>query len=425
MLRIAHTSDWHWEAEKLEKCQASSNFIISKLQELKPDLHIITGDYWNRKQTLSKASAFLPAIAALREMANICPLVIIKGNNEHDAEDSIKWFEQLETKYPIFATERAETILYFDTTATDYPYFQKLDYGVPQNPEAQKSMLNQAAALIHLFPYPTKAHFLAEAGNLSIDESNRAIEEALKQMFLGMGLLSDEVQCPVIFAGHCNVSGATLSTGQVLLGQDIMINKHELELARADYYALGHIHKAQTIAPTMHYAGSIYHCNFGETEKKSFNLVTIEGIYERGSESDAMKRKVLYSKNIEPIEIPSRPLSLHECEIDALLPGTLKDINPSAQWNDWINTDLRIRFYQTKEQAGQITDDQLKGFYAGAYSYTIERITIPDERIRSSEIADAALNLAGKVKVWAKAIGKELPEEVSVLANEIERSAAQ
>ena len=259
-------------------------------------------------------------------------------------------------------------------------------------------------ALIHLFPYPTKAHFLAEAGNLSIDESNKLIEEALRQLFLGMGLLSDEVKCPVIFAGHCNISGAMLSTGQVLLGQDIMINKHDLELARADYYALGHIHKAQAITEKIYYAGSTYHCNFGETEKKSFNCVEFDN-------DKAM--------SIETIYIPSRPLSLHECEIN--VDGSLVDMNPKEQDQDWINAELRIRFYQTKEQVGQVTDERLRTLYYGAYSYTIERITIPEERIRSSEIV-ACLTLVDKVKEWAKTIDKPLPEEVLVLAAEIEGS---
>ena len=398
MLRIAHTSDWHWEAEKLEKCEASSNFIISKLKELKPDLHIITGDYWNKQQTMSAASAFLYAVSALRELANICPVVIIKGNNEHDREGSVKWFNQLESHYPIYSTERAETIMFAEVD--NHPSFLQMN-------EIEKNPRTLPLALLHLFPYPTKAHFLADAGAISIDESNKAIEEALRQMFVGMGLLSDEVQCPVILAGHCNVSGAMLSTGQILLGQDIMINKHDLELARADYYALGHIHKAQAITPTIQYAGSIYHCNFGETEKKSFNLIEFDRDNNPGDPGTMIK-----------IEIPSRPLSLHECEID--IANVLADMNPKEQWLDWIGAELRIRLYQTKEQMGQVTDEQLKEYYSDAYSYTIERITIPDERIRSSEIAATAMNLVDKVKVWSKVIGKELPEEVLVLAAEIE-----
>jgi DNA repair exonuclease SbcCD nuclease subunit len=399
-MKIIHISDEHWDADKLEKCQASHEFILSKVRESKPDLVISTGDFWNKRQTMSNASAFLYGITAVREIADLAPLVIISGNAEHDSPGSIGWFNTLETKYPIYATERAETIMFAEVD--NHPSFLKMD-------EIEKNPRTRPLALVHLFPYPTKAHFLAEAGNLSIDESNKLIQEALRQMFLGMGLLSDEVQCPVILAGHCNVSGAMLSTGQILLGQDIMINKHDLELARADYYALGHIHKAQAITERMHYAGSTYHCNFGETEKKSFNLVEI-------LDTEA-PRGLVFSR----IEIPSRPLSLHECEIKVGI-EPIKDMNPSEQWKDWIDAELRIRVYETKEQHGQINDDELKEYYSGAYSYTIERITIPDERIRSNEIAATAMNLVDKVKIWSKVIGKELPEEVLVLAAEIEGS---
>lgn len=401
MLRIIHISDQHWEAEKLEKCQFSHEFILSKIKELKPNLIIITGDFWNRKQTLNKASAFLFAIRSLKEMADVASIAIISGNAEHDAPGSIAWFNQLETKYPIYATERAETIMFAEVD--NHPTFLKLD-------EIEKNPRTRPLVLLHLFPYPTKAHFLANAGNLSIDESNHLIEEALRQLFVGMGLQSDTVQCPVIFAGHCNVSGAMLSTGQILLGQDIMVNKHDLELARADYYGLGHIHKAQEITPKMHYAGSVYHCNFGETEKKSCNLIEFD------RENNLADPGIL-----EKIEIPSRPLSLHECEI---VEGNLTDMNPKEQHRDWIDAELRIRLYTTKEQAGQVTDDQLKAFFSNAFSYQVERITIPDERIRSSQIA-SAMTLVDKLLEWGKAIDKEIPADVLELAGELERSAVQ
>jgi DNA repair exonuclease SbcCD nuclease subunit len=105
---------------------------------------------------------------------------------------------------------------------------------------------------------------------MSIDESNQMIQDAVKGIMTGFGAISADAKCPVIFIGHCNVSGAVLSTGQTLLGQDIIFSKHDLLLAQADYYALGHIHKAQEICPDMWYAGSIYHINFGEPEKKCF-----------------------------------------------------------------------------------------------------------------------------------------------------------
>ena len=60
MLRIAHTSDCHWEAEKIDKCIASSpNFIVSKLTELQARSSILfpeitgTGNNHSARQRVS------------------------------------------------------------------------------------------------------------------------------------------------------------------------------------------------------------------------------------------------------------------------------------------------------------------------------------------------------------------------------------
>jgi DNA repair exonuclease SbcCD nuclease subunit len=67
--------------------------------------------------------------------------------------------------------------------------------------------------------------------------------------------------------------GSSLTTGQYLTSQDIMVAPKSLELACHDYYALGHIHLKQQIRPHMRYSGSLYNKNWGETDKKGFDVV--------------------------------------------------------------------------------------------------------------------------------------------------------
>ena len=402
MFRIVHSADWHWEADKIDKCQASAEFIINKLRELKPDLHVIAGDYWNRRQTLTKLSAVIPALETMRELAEISPVVLIYGNEAHDAPGSYEIFRNLDTAFPIYVAERAETI------ALVQPAGGGCFLAPCNNPEMASQ---EFAAIIHLFPYPTKQWFLAGKENLSIDESNQLIQDALRKVFTGFGAISMEAQCPVVLVGHCNVSGAMLSSGQTLLGRDIMISKHDLELARADYYALGHIHKAQSFGPQINYSGSIYHCNFGEAEKKGFDLVEL-------TERDHL------APVVTQIEIPSRPLSLHECEyVDN--PATpwisVADVDGSCTTVDWTDADLRIRVRLTKEQSYLVTDENVKAAYPGAFSYQIERIVTPEERIRSSEIVKAK-TLPEKILEWGKSIDKEISAEVLGLADVVERS---
>ena len=61
-MKIIHTADWHWSERHLDKCMQSAEFIIERLKAHRPDLHIIAGDYWDRRQVLSDQSAVLPAV---------------------------------------------------------------------------------------------------------------------------------------------------------------------------------------------------------------------------------------------------------------------------------------------------------------------------------------------------------------------------
>ena len=397
MFRLVHTADWHFEADKIDKCMDSANFIINKLRDLKPDLHVIAGDYWNRRQTLTSSSAVIPALETMRALAEISPVVLIYGNEAHDAAGSYEIFRNLDTKFPIYVADRAETIaLMFDS-----------DYGTWFQP--LRGAEGIAEAIIHLFPYPTKQWFLAGKENISIDESNTLIQDALRKIFTGFGAITMEAYCPVIFVGHCNVSGALLSSGQTLLGQDIMISKHDLELARADYYALGHIHKAQEVGPSMWYSGSIYHCNFGEVESKRINVVSwFEKTPERQHVEIAFET------------IPSRPLSLHELNWDEYSGPEPMFWDPNDAC-DWEGAELRVRVNATKEKHALITDPEIESRYRLAHSITIERIITPEERIRSSEIVKAK-TLPEKVFEWGSSIQKEIPADVLTLAGDVERS---
>lgn len=398
MLRIVHTADWHWEADKIEKCQASADFIVSKLRELKPDLHIIAGDYWNRRQTLTKLSAVIPALETMRQLAEISPVVLIYGNEAHDAAGSYEIFRNLDTQYPIYVEDRAGAI----------GLIRNVGGACFFAPANDPSMASEFEVILHLFPYPTKQWFLADKENLSIDESNQLIQDALRKIFTGFGAISMEAKCPVIFVGHCNVSGAMLSSGQTLLGQDIMVRKQDLLLAQADYYALGHIHKAQGFGKNMWYSGSIYHCNFGEVEAKIFNLVTFD-------DNTVVKSEQV---TVEAIQIPSRPLVLHEIEL-----GEKGAISFLTDANiDCRDVEMRIRVHGTKEQQTSFTDEEIESRFLGQpYSIVIERITTPTERVRSNDVTKAK-TLADKLSEWAKVTDQQISQDVLALASDVERS---
>ena len=390
-MKVLHTADWHWGADeaKLAKAQASAEFIIAQAEALKPDVHVIAGDWWDRRQVLTGQSAVNPAIEAMWRLAEISPVVLILGNYEHDPQGSHEIFKSMRTTHPIYCTERAGSVI----------LTKKKTFHAVGN-----FLQGDEAALIHLFPYPTKAHFLAGRENLSIDEANEEVKSALTGIFHGMGVLSAMSTVPVVFVGHCNMEGAVFSTGQTIMGQDIHISAHDLALAGAAYYALGHIHKAQEVGPNMKYSGSIFHCNFGETEEKSFTLVEI---------NDA-------GTFATPFKIPSRPLALHEVEFD--LAQGLHHAEPTAEL-DWHDADSRVRIHVTKENAEHVTEELVSAMFPGAYSIKMEKIVVPENRLRAGNIQKAR-TLRDKVQEWGKSVEKEISADVIEFADETEKVVA-
>ena len=392
-MKIIHSADWHWTEQRLDKCNVSASFVIDRSSSIRPFAHIIAGDYWDKRQVLSSSSAVLPAIEALKSLASISPVVMILGNNAHDAAGSLEIFRDLRTKFPVYVSERPASVALCMNERSEF-HFEPCVL-----PDGSVNSIKSAKVIFHLLPYPTKSFLLADASTSSVEESNLLITEALKKIFLGFAAIGSEFSCPKILIAHCNVTGALVSSGQTLIGQDVAVSKFDLELASADYYALGHIHVNQAITPSMWYSGSIYHNNFGETERKYFNIVTF----------NPSKVKV------EKVEIPSTPLSLHDVRLDSQTLELLDDIKTE----DWEDAELRIRVHLTAEQATLIDDERIRERFPGAQSYHIERITIPEERLRSESIVEAR-TLKDKLKEWAFVLEKELPIEVFDMADEVE-----
>jgi len=380
-MKLIHFADAHFEKDKLDKCVASANFIVERANEIQPDLIVSAGDIFNRLQTLNSKSAVTAAKSFIMRLAEIAPVVMVKGNEAHDSAGCLEIFKDLESSYPIFTTERAETI-----------WLTNSGLFVTEQPTSP-------AALIHLLSYPEKAWFLSGKESLSIDESNRLIQEALQKIFAGFGAISMDAKCPVILLGHGNIAGARLCSGQDLVSQDIMLSKHDLMQARADIQCWGHIHECQEVSRYIWYSGSTNHNNWGEVTPRFILLHEIE----RGS------------CQTTKIQIPSRPLSLHEAMWD-----------PKSGWDDdgerdWEGAELRIRVRLLREHSDLITDEQIQHNYPGAHSYKIERIIVPEERLRAANIVKAR-TLAEKVTEWGSVVDKDVPPEVLELAGEVERS---
>ncbi len=131
-------------------------------------------------------------------------------------------------------------------------------------------------------PWLTRSTFLAhdEYKNLPLDELVQQmaslIEGSLQEVCADL-----DPNIPSVLVGHAHVFGARVGAERLLtLGNDPMLNVSVLDLPNVGYYALGHIHKHQTVVTgprSVVYAGSINRVDFSEEdEKKGFVLVELQ-----------------------------------------------------------------------------------------------------------------------------------------------------
>jgi len=395
-MKILHIADLHWSTKHLSKCINSSIQIETIAKDEQPELIIISGDIQDSILTVEDETAYAPMLKHIQILADISPMVILYGNDNHDAPKSLDPIKLLETQHPICISDYPQTLYMQDH------YGEKSFYTEPED--------KNTICTIHTLPYPTKEFLLREQKeNQQIDDLNQLAIDNLKMIFTGMQTRNID-GIPTILAFHGNVSDSKISNGQTISthAKDIIIRKDDLELSGADYIAGGHIHLNQMFSPKGGYAGSTYHVNWGETEKKFVNCVEIE------------PGKL---PKIRAIELTStRPMVKHECEITKS--GSIRDKNEVADCcveNDWQGADLRVRVTMDEEQRKTYDENIVKQFYAGAFSYQIEPETIYVERSRSENIGRAT-NLVDQFKEWATAVNKEdkITEDVISEIHEIE-----
>lgn len=114
-------------------------------------------------------------------------------------------------------------------------------------------------------------------------DSMEALNERLLER-VGAALEAEAAEldpdAPAVLLGHLSLAGATFGSEQsIMLGQDLILNRGDLQPHAFDYIALGHIHKHQQVGPAtppMVYSGSLERVDFGEErETKGFVVVEI------------------------------------------------------------------------------------------------------------------------------------------------------
>ena len=253
-MRLVHLSDLHiTEGPRLADQARIMGEIVAKSGS--PDLWLVTGDLYGKsvphRSTPLERGALFPALAA---MAEVAPVVVVAGN--HDHADDIAGLEHLGGAWPVTVVQTAR---------------------------AWEEMTPTGSAHLYALPYPTKRWLLAGGGNLTVAESQAAIEARLGGLLTlwrarVAGRRAADPSTPHIGLGHFQVAGCQTSGGEVLAGQEIELTPAALESLDVDYGALGHLHLNQEVARRWWYVGSPWRTDFGEVEPdKYWHSVGIAG----------------------------------------------------------------------------------------------------------------------------------------------------
>lgn len=248
MYRLLHTADWHLghslhgldrEAEHSQALDA----ILAIIERERVDAVIVSGDIYHvANPPVSAQKAFFEFIRAMSGRAPATELIVIAGNHDSGA--------RLELPLSLGVGERAR-ILGAPPRSREGPDPAAAVLGLRDSAGAAR------AALVAL-PYPRPGDLFGFDETEGHLQSSRPVREYLVRAAAAAQAAYPDL--PLIVAGHLHVQGGQVSRDSeraILIGGEEAIPLSDFPEA-ADYVALGHLHRPQTLRgrPLAAYSGS-------------------------------------------------------------------------------------------------------------------------------------------------------------------------
>lgn len=435
VVRFPHLGDLHLHAgpRQADRLRCFDQFV-DECFDL-PDLGawLLPGDLFHAKSGIADRNALRLRV---RKMTRVAPVLVCKGN--HDADGDLDIFGDISLAWPI--------------VVADTPQVRRIEIPVWRDVLTKERLCLTA----FLLPWPTEAG-LVSAG-VAPDRIAQEARVALDNIFEGAGLemLAARGRGDVTLAiGHANVAGARLhSVGQPSIGSQMEVDASQLARLGHCYKGFNHIHIAQEVGEgdgQAHYAGSACRLTWGETEPKSYTVVTCR-LASSGAWPYSVERRSLQVAPMYHVEgrmsrdgfhdmrvtagpdgpreaVPSRPCEF--CKGTGQQPfserlGIMCDqCMGSGARESWKGCEVRVRasYLQSEGAVLETAQAQVKRQFAAAERFEFEPVCVPDRALRSQEVA-VARTFQEKLEAWATVAGVALPDGVAGKAQLLEQPDA-
>ncbi len=316
-LRFIHTADWHLghsfldDSERIFEHQAFLDSLLNILKNENADCLIVSGDIFDNVNPSAAAQKLLfQFLNQAHQKLPFLETILLAGN--HDSAQRLVAPESLLQSFNVRVVGN-------------------LSDNLNQHIVELKNKNGQTMALCLVLPYlrlSDVAPFVEEKENQSASAIYALGMKNLYQKLIDLAR-QQAPHLPLIATGHCYVRGGHLCQdserylsvgGQE--GLDSVVFPQELL-----YVALGHLHKAQQVAPNVFYSGSSIALSFAERHyEHQVKSVLIE------NKKIKENKKVLIPKSVDFIQIPEKN-ALNKNEI-------LNQIQllPEKQKNDYPQT---------------------------------------------------------------------------------------
>lgn len=324
MLRILHTSDWHigqvlYGYDRSDDHRHALRRIAAIAAEERPDAILVSGDIFHTSNpSAASQQLFADALDTLRTAVPDTPVIITAGN--HDGPSRLEAFA---------------------------PLFRRLDITVVGQPPR----VGEADSYLRDILVELPAGRILPLPFMLPQRYDDTLADAI-------GRLADSFtdSLPFVIAAHATI--APDAAGAEAVGGIEAIRPDAICSARADYVALGHIHRPQQIpsdGSCLRYCGSPLAVSFDETYEHSVSIVSIP---ERGGKPtvDTLPVEPLHPLvtigGDEGTDWDEAQRRLAEFAASGPVPGTYVRLNIALQPGDKLPPDADMTAARAVADAG-------------------------------------------------------------------------